>query len=93
MKQQMIKPIHVGSLPISFAMTRLANIQEAVDRAVHWREDNTNVSPGFLIETLIASIMSTQGSIHPTRSTSGVLAGPGLGATVSRHCTDTRSVE
>lgn len=58
---QMIKPIHVGVLPLSFAMARLANIQEAIDRAVTWREDNTKVSPGCLIETLTAAIMATHG--------------------------------
>ncbi|OXS80145.1 IS1634 family transposase [Domibacillus enclensis] len=61
MQPNTIKPIHVGVLPFSFAMARMANIQEAIDRAVTWREDNTKVSPGFLIETLTAAIMATHG--------------------------------
>ncbi|MED0668201.1 DUF4277 domain-containing protein [Bacillus badius] len=61
--QQMIKPIHAGALPISFAMARLAHIQETIDQRVQWREDNTKVSPGFLIESLVAAIMSTHGTI------------------------------
>ncbi|WP_225742823.1 IS1634 family transposase [Marinilactibacillus sp. Marseille-P9653] len=63
----MIKPIHAGALPISFAMARLAHIQETIDQRVQWREDNTKVSPGFLIESLVAAIMSTHGTIPLVR--------------------------
>lgn len=86
----MIKLIHVGVLPLSFAMARVANIQEAIDRAVTWREDNTKVSPGFLIETLTAAIMATHGHM-PLSHMEEYWRDQDLGATISQHKYHTRT--
>ncbi|WP_145101280.1 hypothetical protein [Sporomusa sp. KB1] len=37
----------------SFTESRLAKIQETINHMVHWREANSKILPGLLIETLI----------------------------------------
>jgi transposase len=46
------------SMPIIYELCRVAKIREIVNEQVTWRDDNTKVSPGVLIESLVISIIS-----------------------------------
>jgi transposase len=52
-----IEGYNASSIPILFEMCRIAKIAETVNDMVTWRADNSKISPGFLIETLIVSII------------------------------------
>ena len=48
---------NASSIPVLFEMCRIARIAETVNSMVDWREDNSDVSPGYLIEILIVTIL------------------------------------
>ncbi|MGI6649667.1 MAG: hypothetical protein ACOX5W_11630 [Bacillota bacterium] len=51
-----IKTLKPMAVPVVTRLCRLAKIRELVNEIVLWREDNSKISPGLLIETLIISI-------------------------------------
>ena len=51
-----IKTLKPMAVPVITKLCRLAKIRELVNEIVLWREDNSKISPGLLIETLIISI-------------------------------------
>jgi hypothetical protein len=52
-----IVAFNASSIPVLFEMCRIAKIAETINNMVDWRSDNSKVSPGFLIETLIVTIL------------------------------------
>jgi len=48
---------NASSIPVLFEMCRIAKIAETINSMVNWRKDNSNVSPGALIEILIVTIL------------------------------------
>ena len=52
-----IRTVRASSVPIAAALCRLAKIAQTVNQMVHWREANSKVSPGLLIETLVICIL------------------------------------
>ena len=52
-----IVTFNASSIPVLFEMCRIAKIAETINNMVDWRADNSKVSPGFLIETLIVTIL------------------------------------
>ncbi|WP_206811847.1 IS1634 family transposase [Paradesulfitobacterium ferrireducens] len=52
-----IRTIRAASVPIAAALCRIAKIAQTVNQMVHWREANSKVSPGLLIETLVICIL------------------------------------
>lgn len=52
-----IVTFNASSIPVLFEMCRIARIAETINSMVDWRPDNSKVSPGFLIETLIVTIL------------------------------------
>lgn len=48
---------NASSIPVLFEMCRIAKIAETVNDMVEWKSDNAKVSPGFLIEVLVVTIM------------------------------------
>lgn len=48
---------NASSIPVLFEMYQIAKIAETVNDMVVWRFDNSKMSLGFLIETLIVSII------------------------------------
>lgn len=52
-----IEGYNASSIPILFELCRIAKIAETVNNMVTWRPENSKISPGFLIETLIVSII------------------------------------
>jgi len=55
---QQITAVNMSNLPIIYKLCRIAKIMETVNAEVKWRPDNTKVSPGFLIESLVISTLS-----------------------------------
>ena len=51
-----IKTLKPMAVPVITKLCRLARIRELVNEMVIWREDNSDISPGLLIETLIICI-------------------------------------
>lgn len=52
-----IKSVNLGVMPILKELCELAKIEERVNNLVEWREENSKISPGLLIVTLIISII------------------------------------
>lgn len=52
-----IAAFNASSIPVLFEMCRIAKIAETINNMVNWRPDNSKVSPGLLIETLIVTIL------------------------------------
>lgn len=57
---QQITALNMSNLPIIYQLCRMAKIMETVNAEVTWRQDNTKVSPGFLIESLVISTLSNR---------------------------------
>lgn len=57
MRMSDLKVIHPACVPIATQLCRLAKIRETVNRMVKWRQANSRISPGLLIETLIIRIL------------------------------------
>lgn len=57
---QKITATNMSNLPIIYKLCRMARIMESVNSQIIWREDNTKVSPGFLIESLVISTLSNR---------------------------------
>ncbi|SCZ80363.1 hypothetical protein [Acidaminobacter hydrogenoformans] len=55
---QQITAVNMSNLPIIYKLCRMAKIMETVNAEVNWRLENTKVSPGFLIESLVISTLS-----------------------------------
>lgn len=55
-----IEATNKSCLPINHHMCRLAKIREIIDEHLDWREDNTKVSPGVYIESLVSAIMTNR---------------------------------
>jgi transposase len=45
------------SMPIFYELCRIGEIREIVNEMVKWKENNSKVSPGILIESLVISIL------------------------------------
>jgi hypothetical protein len=52
-----IKTIRAMSVPIALTLCRIAKIRSIVNQLVNWKEENSKISPGLLIETLVACIL------------------------------------
>ena len=52
-----ITVIHPACVPIATQLCRVAKIRETINHMVQWREANTRISPGLLLETLIICIL------------------------------------
>ncbi|MGV8145622.1 MAG: hypothetical protein ACLKAK_04380 [Alkaliphilus sp.] len=50
---QKIKSENMSCVPIIYKLCRMAKIMETVNREIVLRSDNSKVSPGFLIESLV----------------------------------------
>ena len=56
--ENMLEMYNTNCIPVLFELCRVEKIREVVNIIVNWREENSNVSPGILIETLVVSIIS-----------------------------------
>ena len=52
-----LRAIRPMSTPIAVMLCRMAKIKSIVNQTVKWREENTQVSPGLLIETLVVCVL------------------------------------
>ena len=52
-----IKTIRAMSVPIALMLCRIAKIRIIVNELVKWKEENSKISPGFLIETLVVCVL------------------------------------
>lgn len=52
-----IKTIQAVGVPIAIALCRIAKISSIVNEIVKWKEENSKISPGLLIESLVACIL------------------------------------
>lgn len=52
-----VKVVQSGAVPIAAKLCRIANIAQTINHMVHWKEENSKVSPGLLIESLIICIL------------------------------------
>ena len=52
-----IRTIRASSVPVAAALCRTAKIAQTVNQMVHWKEANSKISPGLLIETLVICIL------------------------------------
>jgi len=52
-----LRTVRAGSIPIAVELCRLGKVRETVNHLVHWKEANTKVSPGLLIESLVICIL------------------------------------
>lgn len=52
-----LKIVQPGAVPIVAKLCRIANIAQTVNHMVHWKEENSKVSPGLLIESLVICIL------------------------------------
>lgn len=51
---------NMSNVPVVYQLCRMARIMESVNNTVTWRMDNSKVSPGFLIESLVISTLSNR---------------------------------
>lgn len=52
-----LKIVQSGAVPIAAKLCRIANIAQTVNQMVHWKEENSKISPGLLIESLVICIL------------------------------------
>ena len=55
-----VEVVNMSNIPVIYQLCRMARIMETVNRTVTWRSDNSSVSPGFLIESLVISTLSNR---------------------------------
>lgn len=55
-----LEVVNMSNVPVVYQLCRMARIMESVNNAVTWRTDNSKVSPGFLIESLVISTLSNR---------------------------------
>ena len=48
------------SVPVALMLCHIAKIKETINAMVVWRKDNTKISPGFLIETLVVCFLCSR---------------------------------
>ncbi|WP_286980951.1 hypothetical protein [Pseudothermotoga sp.] len=52
-----ITTVSPGAVPVITKLCRTAKIGKIVNQMVHWNENNSKISPGLLIESLIVCII------------------------------------
>ncbi len=52
-----ITAVSPGAVPVITMLCRTAKIGEIINQMVHWNENNSKISPGLLIESLIVCIL------------------------------------
>ena len=62
---------NASSIPVLFEMCRIAKIAETVNNIVEGKSDNSKVSPGFLIEVLVVTIMHRRRFYGKLKNTGG----------------------
>jgi transposase len=60
MYNENIETVNMSNLPIIYQLCRMAKIMEMVNAMVSWRDDNSKITPGFLIETMVICILSSR---------------------------------
>lgn len=55
-----LEVVNMSNVPVVYQLCRMARIMENVNNTVTWRSDNSKVSPGFLIESLVISTLSNR---------------------------------
>jgi len=60
---QEITAADMSNIPVIYRLCRLAGIMETVNSEVAWRKENSKVSPGFLIESLVICILAERKSL------------------------------
>ncbi|MHB1126795.1 MAG: hypothetical protein ACYC2T_07515 [Bacillota bacterium] len=48
-----LRTVHASSVPIAAELCRMGKISETINHMVNWKEENSKISPGLLIESLV----------------------------------------